>query len=391
MGIRRSIHLLKTNQGEILKNLNVDEFDDRRVLPSLKSKILGRGEVLEMFPSAPNVYFNAPEIDLDKYDIFLVFMSSGKDSLASLKYLLDRGVDRNKIELHHHLIDGAEGSNLMDWPFIESYTQKIAESLGIPLYMSWLKHGFEGEMLKHNSISHPHIIETPNNGLLELSRNRAKPGTRRKFPQVAASLQTRWCSSSLKVDVGRRVVTSQDRFINKNVLIITGERREESSMRSKYNQLEPHISDTLRRSKKPVKPRLVDSWRPVLHLSEEAVWEILSDWGIIAPVPYRLGWSRSSCQTCIFNSDRIFSTIYYYWPERLLRIAEYEREFGVTISRSGLNVLERAKLAKPIECDDVAALGQAMETEYKLPVFLTNGEKWKLPKGAFGIESSGAS
>ncbi len=78
---------------------------------------------------------------------------------------------------------------------------------------------------------------------------------------------TRWCSSALKIDVGRRALNDQERFDGKNICFITGERREESPNRSKYNQLEPHPCD--RRSGK--KARRVDWWKNVLHFTEERV------------------------------------------------------------------------------------------------------------------------
>lgn len=208
-----------------------DRFDDQVIIPSMKNSILnsqmdlfgGQENLIALEPAMPGVYFDAPEIDLD-YDIAIVCMSGGKDSFAALKYLLDRGFPPSKIELWHHLVDGNEGSTLMDWAFIDDYCVKLSKAIGIPLYFSWLKHGFEGEMLKNSSKSHEHIVETPD-GLIQLPRNGVKVGTRLKFPQQAASLQTRWCSSALKIDVGRRGITSQDRFVGKRVLFITGERR----------------------------------------------------------------------------------------------------------------------------------------------------------------------
>lgn len=207
-----------------------DRFDDQVIIPSMKNSILnsqmdlfgGQENLIALEPAMPGVYFDAPEIDLD-YDIAIVCMSGGKDSFAALKYLLDRGFPPSKIELWHHLVDGNEGSTLMDWAFIDDYCVKLSKAIGIPLYFSWLKHGFEGEMLKNSSKSHEHIVETPD-GLIQLPRNGVKVGTRLKFPQQAASLQTRWCSSALKIDVGRRGITSQDRFVGKRVLFITGER-----------------------------------------------------------------------------------------------------------------------------------------------------------------------
>lgn len=62
-----------------------------------------------------------PEPAAFDYDRYVVAFSGGKDSLACLLHLLECGVDRSKIELHHHLVDGREGSTLFDWPVTESY------------------------------------------------------------------------------------------------------------------------------------------------------------------------------------------------------------------------------------------------------------------------------
>ncbi|MCG9685116.1 phosphoadenosine phosphosulfate reductase family protein [Vibrio sp. Isolate23] len=358
------------------------QFDDQFIVPHLRN-IASNGDVV----SDPKKYFSAPVVDLDFYDRIVICMSGGKDSIACLLCLLDMGVEKSKIELWHHDIDGREGSDLMDWSFMASYNQKLADAFGLPLYFSWLDGGFEGEMLKNNSFSRPHKIETPN-GLVTLERDkkRGKPGTRLKFPQVSASLQTRWCSSALKIDVGRRALNNQDRFNNSKVLFVTGERRQESSNRAKYNQFEPHACD--RRSGK--KSRLVDAWRPVLHWDEEMVWDALSRHGVIAPVPYRLGWSRSSCMTCIYNGPRIWATINEYFPDRTQRIAEYERQFGITISRKRIDVIDLGSSVKPFEIEDLEALEQAVKRDYDLDVILKPGDKWIMPVGAFGCEGCGA-
>ncbi len=359
---------------------NPHTHDDRVVIPSLKSQI-GLPELDSTF----NIRFSAPAIDLDKYDHIIVCMSGGKDSIASILRLKEMGADMSKVELWHHDVDGNEGSDLMDWRFTRSYNRKFAAAMGLPLYFSWLQGGFEMEMLKENSFSMPHKVETPD-GLITLDRDtkRAKAGTRLRFPQLSASLQTRWCSSALKIDVGRRALNNQERFNGKRILFVTGERRQESVNRSKYNQLEPHACD--RRGGR----RLVDSWRPVLHWGEEEVWDCLCRHGVIAPVPYRLGWTRSSCMTCIYNSPAIWATIRHYFPERAEKIAAYEDRFGTTISRQKINVIAIAGTAKPRRIDDIEALVQAFEEEYTLPVLLGNGEKWVMPAGAFGKEGCGS-
>lgn len=360
---------------------NAHTFDDSVTVPSLLAETGAAAQ------ASGTTFFSAPEIDLDGYDNIVVCMSGGKDSIACLLRLKEIGADMSKVELWHHDVDGNEGSTLMDWLFMRDYVRKLAAAMSLPVYFSWLEGGFEGEMLKENSHSRPHKVETPE-GLITLEREtvRTKPGTRLRFPQVSPSLQTRWCSSALKIDVGRRALNNQARFLGKRILFVTGERRQESANRARYNQLEAHACDT----RGGRTSRHVDAWRPVLHWSEEEVWAVLERHRVVAPVPYRLGWSRSSCMTCIYNGARVWATIALHFPERAERIAAYEDRFGVTISRKRMNVLALARTAKPFEVNDLEALEQAGSHEYLLPVLLPEGQAWKTPLGAFGKEGCGA-
>lgn len=356
-------------------------YDDRFTVPGL---LAGTGAAA---PAEGKAFFSATEVDVDSYDHVIMCMSGGKDSIACLLRLKEAGADMSKVELWHHDVDGNEGSTLMDWLFMRDYVRKFAEAMGLPVYFSWLDGGFEGEMLKENAHGRPHKVETPD-GLVTLPREtvRTRPGTRMRFPQVSPSLQTRWCSSALKIDVGRRALNNQARFNGKRVLFVTGERRQESANRARYNQLEAHACD--RRGGRTA--RLVDAWRPVLHWKEDEVWAIIERHRIAAPVPYRLGWSRSSCMTCIYNGARVWATIARHFPERAERIAAYEDRFGVTISRKRVNVLALARTARPFEVEDLEALGQAGSHEYRLPVFLPEDVAWTMPKGAFGKEGCGS-
>lgn len=360
--------------------------DDTVIIPALGQQLCLLGFDMEPQAMPMGTYFNAPTVDLDSYSRIIVCMS-GKDSIASLLTLIEQGADMSRVELWHHRVDGASEDGLMDWAFNDSYMEQLAKAFNLPLYFSWLQGGIEGEMLKENSYSQPHIVETPNGIItLERDKSRTSPGTRRRFPQQSASLTTRWCSSAAKIDVGRRAITNQERFLGQRTLFITGERRAESSSRSKYNQLEPHAVD--RRSGRLA--RHVDSWRPVLNFSEAEVWEIMERHRVVAPVPYRLGWSRSSCQTCIYNSPAIWATINKYFPERGRRIAGYEKEFNCTISRKLINVIDLGATAPAFEIDDLEALQQASQRNYVLPIFTPEGQSWQLPKGAFGSEGCGS-
>lgn len=361
-------------------------IDDAVIIPSLGQQLCLMGFEQEPIAQAVGTYFDAPTVDLDSYDRIVVCMS-GKDSIACLLALIEQGADMSRVEIWHHAVDGKEGSTLMDWAFNDSYMEKLAAAFGLPLYFSWLQGGIEGEMLKENSYSKPHIVETPS-GLITLERDttRSQPATRRQFPQQSANLATRWCSSAAKIDVGRRAITNQDRFLGSKTLFVTGERRAESSNRARYNQLEPHAVD--RRNGRL--GRHVDAWRPVLHYSEEMVWELMARHRVAPPVPYRLGWSRSSCLACVFNSPAIWATIRKYFPHRARPIANYEDEFQSTISRQRINVIDLSATAEAFNITDLDALTQAEQREYALPIFTPEGQEWQLPPGAFGKEGCGS-
>lgn len=364
-------------------------FDDAVVLPGLREQmgLFESGEIEDGL-NLDGKRFTCEDIDPNDYDHVIVCMSGGKDSIACLLHLLELGVRKERLELWHHNVDGAEGeSDLMDWPFSHAYNTAIGAHFNVPIYFSWLDGGFEGELLKNNSYSRPHFVETPS-GLVKLERDvlRSAPGTRMRFPQQSASLSTRWCSSATKIDVGRRALNNQARFNGKKVLFVTGERREESSNRSKYFQLEKHACD--RREGKLA--RHVDAWRAVLGWSEMQVWEILQRHNILAPVPYRLGWSRSSCRQCIYNDDDIWATIAVHFPKSLSKISQYEQQFNTTISRERVGVAERAQRGRVMVVNDPIALEQASLRDYILPVAASKEHPWLVPPGAFGKTGCGA-
>jgi len=74
-----------------------------------------------LFQKKAHDFLPTPHMDLASYDVIIVAFSGGKDSAACVLHLLDLGVPKHKIELWHHLVDGREGSTLMDWPCTEAY------------------------------------------------------------------------------------------------------------------------------------------------------------------------------------------------------------------------------------------------------------------------------
>jgi len=146
---------------------------------------------------APGREVAAPD-DLASYDHILVAWSGGKDSAACILHLLEMGADRNRMELWHHLVDGQEGSTLMDWPCTKAYCAAVGQALGIPVRFSWRVGGFEREMLRQDTPTAPVVFEVADNKTLTAGGKSQSLGTRLRFPQVSGDLSTRWCSSYSK-------------------------------------------------------------------------------------------------------------------------------------------------------------------------------------------------
>lgn len=348
---------------------------------------------------------------LPAYDYYIVAFSGGKDSIASFLHLIEEldflGIPRSRIELWHHCIDGKEGSTLMDWPITPDYCRKFANAFGVKYYESWKTGGFEGEMLRENALTASKHFEYPydDDNIIEcgirkphfrssvvhtreIGGDKGKKNTRRKFPQVSADLRTRWCSAYLKIDVCTAAINNQPRFRDKRTIVLTGERAEESSARAKYKHFEPDRSDN--RDGKKIK-RHVDHWRPVLHWKEKSVWSIIEKHRVVPHPAYRLGWGRLSCIACIFGSANQWASINAIDPARVTKIADYEKEFGVTIHRK-LSVPAQVAKGTPYEDTDLNPhiIKQGLSKTYTHDIILPSSKTWELPAGAFG-ESTGPS
>lgn len=170
-------------------------------------------------------------LPLEDYDKIIVLFSGGKDSLACVLDLLERGVPREKIELWHHDIDGGHPTRKMDWPVTQNYVRAIAEYLGISLRVSWRVNGFWGEVYRIGASWPIQYIDPATGETMEcpltekqirsaqlrekildtLEREELEGmGYRMKFPAKSGSLATRWCSSILKIMVADTVIRNLD-------------------------------------------------------------------------------------------------------------------------------------------------------------------------------------
>lgn len=314
-------------------------------------------------------------LPLDEYDKIIVMVSGGKDSLAALLDLLDRGVDRARIECWHHGIDGDHrvGGGLMDWPITPAYSVAIAKHLGIRHLTQYREGGFEAEMLRKDSATGEVLYENLDGEMVRIKAKRATKNTRMKFPQVSGDLSVRWCSAYLKIDVARRVISNDPRLKEGKYLLITGERREESAARAKYAEVEEHPGTN--------KARLVTQWRSIVDWTESEVWAIIKRRGINPHPAYSLGWGRVSCLACIFGNRDQWASVRQLAPRMFGRIATFEKKFGTTIKRDE-SVLEAADKGQEHVSGKPEELRKlAMAREY--PVELVAVEDWEMPEGAF--------
>lgn len=348
-------------------------------------------EQLELFELFDEKKTQQPKFNLSNlpdYDRIILAFSGGKDSLAALLFLLELGCT-SKIELWHHLVDGDKNApNFFDWHCTHDYCLKLAQYLGLPIYFSYREGGFKGEMLRENQSTGRVWFELPD-GTLQATGGKGKPNTRKKFPMPTASLQTRWCSSYLKISVMDTAIRNQERFNDGKTLVITGERREESAARAKYLEFEPHRTNS--------KMRLVDHWRPVIEWKREEIWRIIQKHGIIPHPAYYLGFSRTSCRNCIFLQQDDLSTLYSLNPKQLEEIANYEESFGYTIGydkqreKKGLpqlTVVDKARQGTPRKVD-LKWVKAAWSKTWDLPLSVSPDD-WELPIGAYSRLDSGS-
>ena len=115
-----------------------------------------------------------PELlPLEEYDLIVVLLSGGKDSVACFYKLLELGVPREKIELWHHDIDGGHPSRRMDWRCTQNYIKALSEAENVELRISYRVNGFFGELYRIGASEPVDWIE-PDTGEVRQVRTKAR-------------------------------------------------------------------------------------------------------------------------------------------------------------------------------------------------------------------------
>lgn len=383
-----------------------------------------------------------PELlPLEEYDLIVVLLSGGKDSVACLYKLLEMGVPEERIELWHHDIDGGHPSRRMDWRCTQNYVRALADAEGIRLRVSYRVNGFFGELYRIGASEPVEWVEpTGEIKQCRLSQNYLKCkalkeqatekleellkgyGYRMKFPAKSPDLSRRWCSAYLKVMVAGAVISNLDQLgeleklggkrhrfpakggthqgrwcsgnlkaavqdsvtsnldktrADKKILIVSGERRGESAGRSRYNEMEIHRTNAEAKAH-----RIVHQWRPVIDYSEKDVWEVLKRHKVNPHPCYRIGWNRCSCAMCIFSTPTLFAGIKELFPDEYAALRKDEEILGFTLDNKK-SLDEFVGDAKScVYRGDEEALRAIMTGEFSVDdIFVKN--KWMYPAGAF--------
>lgn len=305
----------------------------------------------------------------------LVAFSGGKDSVAMVLHLLEIGIPKSRIVLHHHDVDG-QGERLFDWECTDSYCRAFAKKMELPILFSYRKGGISREIYRNNEPKQDVYFQMEPDGEFHIApSDKSAINTRLKFPAVSASLMTRWCSATVKIEVLRTAIAHNPNYLT-GIYILTGERRQESANRATYEEIELHQTNAKKRS--------AIAWRPIIDWTEQEVWNIMEKWKIQPHPAYMLGWHRCSCQCCIFNDPNVWATINKINPEKIERISQIENDINFTLY-SKKSIYEKVELGQPFDVDQYW-LKQALG-EFTAPIIV---DTWVLPTGAFSKNSSGS-
>lgn len=228
-------------------------------------------------------------------DHVVVSVSGGKDSAALMQWAVEN-FPKEKLVCVHAKID-------IDWEQTIDVVKKQCEHFDLPLH---IVHAVDKDGNAQGFLS---ILNSPR------TDRKTKEKKENQFPDMG----NRWCTSRLKVGPIDKFV----RTFKGNVLVLIGERREESNQRSKLEAWRPD-EDNSKAGRQVVK------FSPILDLTEKEVWAIIEKNNIPKHPCYGWGVSRASCAICIFSSNKEIHLAAKHAPEIVARYIEAEKKIKHT-------------------------------------------------------------
>ena len=247
------------------------------------------------------------------WDKVIISISGGKDSAALLAWAV-QNFSRDVLVAVHAVID-------IDW------TQTI---------------GVVRDQCKQFDVELVEVTGVDKNGDTKGFLDQlTAPRVNRKSGEVGEyqfpSMSARWCTSLLKTNP----IDKYARTFTGNVLVLIGERREESPNRSKLEAIRP---DT----KNSIANRTIVKHSPILDMTEEQVWAVIDELEIIKHPCYSWGVKRASCAICIFSSDKEIRIAAEKAPEIVAKYIAAEKKIKHTF-RFIPATKKRGEIKKTIE------------------------------------------
>lgn len=222
-----------------------------------------------------------------QYNHIVVSLSGGKDSSVLMWYAINN-FPKEKIIAVHAQID-------IDWEETLPTVEKQCEFFGIPLVTVQAAKGFLEQLTsKRKDRKTGKLKET-------------------KFP----SADRRWCTSDLK----KNPIDKFLRTFRGNILLLIGERREESNRRAKLEEIRPDTRNSNSR-------RTITIYSPLLNYLEKDIWDIINTNNIPVHPCYSLGISRASCCICIFSSNEEIAIAARHAPDIVQKYIEAEQQIS---------------------------------------------------------------
>lgn len=338
------------------------------------------------------------------------------------------------------VLDGGNPDRRMDWPVTQAYVESFAKTEGVRLRKSWRQNGFWGEVYRIGA-SYP--VQYEDNGEIvtapltqkQLESDAIKEkilagiadeedlkalGYRYKFPAKSGDLNSRWCSSYLKIMVSEKLLRNIEKLsdlellgkrhkfpakgscqsgrwcsgtlkaevqntVTANlektkkdvkILCVSGERRGESSGRAKYNEMELHRTNATAKAH-----RTVHAWRMVIDHHEGDIWEIIKRHKVQPHPCYRAGWNRCSCMMCIFSLPKHWKGLLQLFPEEVAKVAEDEKILNFTLDNKK-DLMTYIGDSESCLYWDVDAVEQLLTGKFTVDDVYCKG-KWTYPAGAF--------
>ena len=241
-------------------------------------------------------------LDLRQFDKIFISVSGGKDSHAMLFLVKELAEKQGCVDK----LIAMYADTGMEWHNAESHVRKICEVAKVPLQIVYPLRTLI-EQMKWQIDNHGDTVGFP-------------------------TPHCRYCTRRQKVEP----MDSFCRNYSGKLLKITGERWQESKVRSTYTEF-------VKVNNLNTKNRTVYGWRPMLPYTTADIFQMVKDSGVERHNCYDMGCSRLGCAGCIFSSNTDLRIEMRENPAIFEALDKLETDSGFAMSRTGKRIRDRIK------------------------------------------------